>query len=87
MVTARPVLLTSHCELLTLCEVHGAGDSHMLRVCLYDPKSSRSVEYRISPLERLLLSNARRPLIEQVKSRVKLVTVDSLNTLYSPLLI
>jgi hypothetical protein len=82
-----PVMRAGHMIIISLYEKHGAADAHMLRVCLYEPLSCRSVEFRISPLERLLLFDVKRPLIDQVKERIKLVQVDSQNTLFSPLLI
>ena len=82
-----PVRRAGHVIIISLYEKHGAGDTYLLRVCLYEPLSSRQVEFRISPLERLLLFNSERPLIDQVKERIREVRVDSQNTLFGPLLL
>jgi hypothetical protein len=82
-----PIMRAGHIIVVSLYELHGAGDTHKLRVCLYEPMSCRSVEFRISPLERLLLFKVERPLLVQVIERIKLVQVDSQNTLFGPLLI
>lgn len=43
--------------IISVYEIHNETDAYFLRVLLYDPAASKTVEYRISPIERILLFN------------------------------
>lgn len=43
--------------IISVYEIHNETDAYFLRILLYDPQTSKTVEYRISPMERILLFN------------------------------
>lgn len=72
--------------ILSIFELHNATDSHMLRICLYDPITSQKVEYRVSPMERTLLFDGSSPLLDQIIQRLEIILVNPISNLHSPAL-
>jgi hypothetical protein len=66
----------NHEFLITICEIHNESDSYSLRILVYTQKTSRTIEYRLSPLERVLLFFGRSELLlDDIISRFKVVRV------------
>lgn len=72
--------------MVSIFEVHGNSDVNMLRMRLYDPETSQSVEYRISGMERLLLFDKKKPILSQMINKLKLVKIDPANVPRCPVL-
>jgi hypothetical protein len=58
--------------IITLYELTSEGEIFGLRILIHDIKSSKSVEYRLAPVERMLLFEPSIDLITQVISRIRL---------------
>jgi hypothetical protein len=62
--------------LITLIELHNESDSYFLRILVYTQKTSRTIEYRLSPLERVLLFYGQsESLFDDIISRFNVVRV------------
>lgn len=62
--------------LMTIFEMNSPQNAHELRVCLYHFYDSKTVEYRISAMERLLLFDDNKPVLKQLIEKMRLVYTD-----------
>lgn len=59
--------------IISLYELHNETDAHALRIVIYEAKHSQTVEYRLSPMERLTLFTDDKPLFDQIVGRLRTV--------------
>jgi hypothetical protein len=59
--------------LLTIYEINSANNLHELRIVLYHFIDGKTVEYRISAMERMMLFKDNEPIINQIINRLRLV--------------
>lgn len=75
--TGRKVLMVGKVRLvITLFELDSDTNSHELRVVLYETRHSQTAEYRLSSMERLMLFQDDKPLLEQICARLRHVYCD-----------
>lgn len=62
--------------LMTIYEINNETNTHELRVLLYEPDRCQTVEYRISPMERLMLFKDDIALFDQIVQMLRAVYCD-----------
>lgn len=75
--TGRRVLMVGQLRLvISLYELDSDTNSHELRVVLYETRHSQTAEYRLSSMERLMLFQDDKPILEQICARLRHVYCD-----------
>lgn len=77
LVGHRLIKLDLKVELLvSIFEINNDTNTQEMRIVLYYPKTSQTVEYRISAMERLMLFNEQTSIFEQIQGRLRVVLCD-----------